>query len=142
VPIGLRAILLTGDGRAVADAIGAAVGVDEVLAEVLPTDKARAIEALQADGRRVAMVGDGINDTAARANANLGMAVVTIILVRDSLDSVPGAVVLAWRKLRIIRGNLVCEFACNVALHRRRWVSGLLNRSSRARRCRCPASSW
>ena len=123
--MGLRTVLLTGDRQGAGDAVGAAVGVDEVIAEVLPTDKAAVIEALQASGRRVAMVGDGINDAAALATANLGLAVVTgtdvamksadIILVRRNLEVVPDAIALARRTLRTIRGNLVWAFAYNVA---------------------------
>jgi len=123
--MGLRTILLTGDHRGAADIVGAQVGVDEVLAEVLPTDKAAVIQRLQASGRRVAMVGDGINDAAALATANLGLAVVSgtdvamksadIILVRRSLDVIPDAILLARRTLRTIRGNLIWAFAYNVA---------------------------
>jgi P-type Cu+ transporter len=123
--MGLRTILLTGDHRGAADIVGAEVGVDEVLAEVLPTDKAAVIQRLQASGRRVAMVGDGINDAAALATANLGLAVVSgtdvamksadIILVRQSLDVIPDAILLARRTLRTIRGNLIWAFAYNVA---------------------------
>ena len=123
--MGLRTVLLTGDRRGAAEAVGRDVGVDEVIAEVLPTDKAAVIERLQADGRRVAMVGDGINDAAALATANLGLAVVSgtdvamksadIILVRRSLDVIPDAIALARRTLRTIRGNLVWAFAYNVA---------------------------
>ena len=103
----------------------AEVGVDEVIAGVLPTEKAAVIERLQAEGRRVAMVGDGINDAAALATANLGLAVLSgtdvalksadIILVRRTLDVVPDALALARRTLRTIRGNLVWAFAYNVA---------------------------
>ena len=123
--MGLRTILLTGDHQGAADIVGAQVGVDEVLAEVLPTDKAAVIERLQAAGRRVAMVGDGINDAAALATANLGLAVVSgtdvamksadIILVRRSLDVIPDAILLSRRTLRTIRGNLIWAFAYNVA---------------------------
>lgn len=123
--MGLRTVLLTGDRLATAQAIADEVGADAVLAEVLPTDKAAAIATLQADGRRVAMVGDGINDAAALATANLGMAVVTgtdvamkaadIILVRASLDAIPDSIALARRTLGTIRGNLVWAFAYNVA---------------------------
>jgi Cu+-exporting ATPase len=108
--MGLRTILLTGDHQG---------------AEVLPTDKAAVIQRLQASGRRVAMVGDGINDAAALATANLGLAVVSgtdvamksadIILVRRSLDVIPDAILLARRTLRTIRGNLIWAFAYNVA---------------------------
>ena len=123
--LGLRTVLLTGDRDGAAEDVGHQVGVDEVIAGVLPAEKARVIERLQADGRRVAMVGDGINDAAALATANLGMAVVSgtdvalksadIILVRRSLDVVPDAIRLARRTLGTIRGNLVWAFAYNVA---------------------------
>jgi len=123
--MGLRTVLLTGDRRQAAEAVGAEVGVDEVIAEVLPTDKASVIEQLQAQGRRVAMVGDGINDAAALASANLGLAVVSgtdiamksadIILVRRDLNVVPDAIALARRTLRTIRGNLVWAFGYNIA---------------------------
>ncbi|WOQ16742.1 heavy metal translocating P-type ATPase [Raineyella sp. W15-4] len=123
--MGLRTVLLTGDHERAARAVGDRVGVDEVIAEVLPTDKAATIERLQAEGRRVAMVGDGINDAAALATANLGLAVVTgtdvamksadIILVRKNLEVIPDAIALSRRTLRTIRGNLVWAFAYNVA---------------------------
>ncbi|MCW3159021.1 heavy metal translocating P-type ATPase [Micropruina sonneratiae] len=123
--LGLRTVLLSGDRQAVADRVGEQVGVDEVIAGVLPAAKAEAIEALQAQGRRVAMVGDGINDAAALATANLGLAVVNgtdvalksadIILVRRSLDAVPDAIQLSRRTLGTIRGNLVWAFGYNVA---------------------------
>ena len=123
--MGLRTVLLTGDRQAAGDAVGAAVGVDEVIAEVLPTDKAAVIERLQAGGRRVAMVGDGINDAAALASANLGLAVVSgtdvamksadIILVRRDLSVIPDAIALARRTLRTIKGNLVWAFGYNIA---------------------------
>jgi Cu+-exporting ATPase len=105
--MGLRTVLLTGDRRAAADIVGGLVGVDEVIAEVLPTEKAAVIERLQAEGRRVAMVGDGINDAAALASANLGLAVVSgtdvalksadIILVRRNLN-----VTVQARKLTLL----------------------------------------
>ncbi len=123
--MGLRTVLLTGDRRAAGEAIGAEVGVDEVIAEVLPTDKSAVIARLQNDGRRVAMVGDGINDAAALASANLGLAVVSgtdvamksadIILVRRNLGVVPDAIALARRTLRTIKGNLVWAFGYNIA---------------------------
>lgn len=123
--LGLRTVLLTGDRRGAAERVGREVGVDEVVAEVLPTEKATVIERLQADGRRVAMVGDGINDAAALATANLGMAVVSgtdvamksadIILVRRNLQVIPDAIRLARRTLGTIRGNLIWAFAYNVA---------------------------
>jgi P-type E1-E2 ATPase len=101
------------------------MGVDEVIAEVLPADKTAVIERLQRAGRTVAMVGDGVNDAPALARADLGMAVVAgtdvavgaadVILVRDDLDVVPTAVALARRTLTTIRGNLVWAFGYNVA---------------------------
>ncbi|WP_199539093.1 heavy metal translocating P-type ATPase [Desertihabitans brevis] len=123
--LGLRTVLLTGDAPAAAEQVGAAIGVDEVVAGVLPTEKVAHVERLQSGGRRVAMVGDGINDAAALATAGLGLAVVSgtdiamksadMILVRPSLGVVPDAIALARRTLGTIRGNLVWAFAYNVA---------------------------
>ncbi|MHB1007666.1 MAG: heavy metal translocating P-type ATPase [Propionibacteriaceae bacterium] len=123
--LGLRTVLLTGDRRGAADDIGRLVAVDEVIAEVLPSEKADVIERLRSEGRRVAMVGDGVNDAGALATANLGMAMVSgtdvalksadIILVRRSLDVIPDAIELSRRTLRTIRGNLVWAFGYNVA---------------------------
>ena len=123
--LGLRTVLLTGDAQRVADAVAAAIGVDEVIADVLPGDKAGVIAQLQSEGRRVAMVGDGINDSAALATANLGMAMVRgsdialksadIILVREDLRVIPDAVQLSRKTLRTIRGNLVWAFGYNIA---------------------------
>jgi Cu+-exporting ATPase len=123
--LGLRTILLTGDRRSAAEDVARFVGVDEVVADVLPTEKAEVIQRLQAEGRRVAMVGDGINDAGALATANLGMAMVSgtdvalksadIILVRRSLDVIPDAIQLSRRTLHTIRGNLVWAFGYNVA---------------------------
>lgn len=123
--MGLRTVLLTGDSRAAAERVGDELGTDEVLAEVMPTQKAAVIERLQAGGRVVAMVGDGINDAAALASADLGLALVTgtdiamrsadIICVRHHLGVVPDAIGLSRRTLRTIRGNLVWAFAYNLA---------------------------
>jgi heavy metal translocating P-type ATPase len=123
--MGLRTVLLTGDHRAAADAVGSAIGVDEVVADVLPADKTAVIERLQRDGHTVAMVGDGVNDAPALARADLGMAVVAgtdvavgaadVILVRDDLDVVPAAVALARQTLTTIRGNLAWAFGYNIA---------------------------
>ncbi|MGH3823643.1 MAG: heavy metal translocating P-type ATPase [Pseudonocardiaceae bacterium] len=123
--LGLRTVLLTGDNEATARAVGAQVGIDEVIAEVLPPDKAAVIEALQAQGRAVAMVGDGVNDAPALARADLGLAVVSgtdvalgaadLILMRNDLTVVPSAIKLARRTLRTIRGNLAWAFSYNVA---------------------------
>ncbi len=123
--LGLRTALLTGDNAVTARAVAAEVGIDEVLAEVLPADKAVTIERLRARGRTVAMVGDGVNDAPALASADLGLAVITgtdvaleaadLILVRDDLDVVPSAVLLARSTLRTIRGNLAWAFGYNLA---------------------------
>jgi P-type Cu+ transporter len=123
--LGLRTVLLTGDSRAAAEAVAAQVGVDEVIAEVMPADKAAVVGRMQREGRAVAMVGDGVNDAAALAKADLGMAVVAgtdvalsaadLILVREDLDVVPTAIVLARSTLRTIRVNLVWAFGYNLA---------------------------
>ncbi|MFY1702920.1 heavy metal translocating P-type ATPase [Micromonospora sp. WMMA1923] len=122
---GLRTILLTGDNKAAAAAVAREIAVDEVIAEVMPGDKAVVIERLRASGRAVAMVGDGVNDAPALARANLGMAIANgtdvavgaadIILVRDDLRTVPAAVTLARRALTTIHSNLGWAFGYNVA---------------------------
>ncbi|MBB1151768.1 heavy metal translocating P-type ATPase [Amycolatopsis dendrobii] len=123
--LGLRTVMLTGDNESTARAVAAEVGIDEVVAEVLPADKASAIARLRAEGRVVAMVGDGINDGPALAGADLGMALVSgtdvavgacdLILMRTDLSVVPAAVRLARATLRTIRGNLRWAFGYNVA---------------------------
>ncbi|HEY3606745.1 MAG TPA: heavy metal translocating P-type ATPase [Pseudonocardiaceae bacterium] len=123
--MGLRTVLLTGDNAATAHAVATEVGIAEVIAEVLPDGKADVIARLRAEGRAVAMVGDGVNDAPALAGANLGMAVVTgtdvalgaadLILVRDDLRVVPCAVALARGTLRTIHGNLLWAFGYNAA---------------------------
>jgi heavy metal translocating P-type ATPase len=123
--LGLRTVLLTGDNTATAHAVAATVGITEVIAEVMPDGKADVIARLRAQGRSVAMVGDGVNDAPALAGADLGMAVVSgtdvalgaadLILVRDDLRVVPSAVRLARATLRTIRGNLLWAFGYNVA---------------------------
>ncbi len=123
--LGLRTVLLTGDNTATAAAVAAQVGIDEVIADVLPHDKAAVIEALQAQGRSVAMVGDGVNDAPALARANLGLAVVSgtdvalgaadLILMRNDLTVVPSAIKLARSTLRTIHSNLAWAFSYNIA---------------------------
>lgn len=123
--LGMRTVLLTGDDDAAAQRVATAVGIDEVRSQVTPVEKAHVITELRTAGHRVAMVGDGINDAAALAGADLGMAVVTgtdvalksadIILVRDDLMVVPDAIDLSRRTLRTIRGNLIWAFGYNIA---------------------------
>jgi Cu+-exporting ATPase len=121
----LRPVLLTGDNTRAARAVAAQVGIDEVVAEVLPAGKVQAIKQLQAAGRVVAMVGDGVNDAAALAQADLGLAMGTgtdaaieasdLTLVRGDLRTVSEAIALSRRTLRTIEGNLFWAFAYNVA---------------------------
>lgn len=123
--LGLRPVLLTGDHETAAREVARQVGIDEVVAEVLPQDKVEAIRRLQADGRSVAMVGDGVNDAAALAQADLGLAMGSgsdvaieasdLTLVRDDLRAAPSAIRLARRTLGTIKGNLFWAFAYNVA---------------------------
>ncbi|MEU1849927.1 heavy metal translocating P-type ATPase [Streptomyces sp. NPDC019990] len=123
--LGLTPVLLTGDNRAVAEAVAKAVGIDRVVAEVLPEDKVEAVRRLQAEGRVVAMVGDGVNDAAALATADLGLAMGTgtdaaieagdLTLVRGDLRVAADAIRLSRRTLATIKGNLVWAFGYNVA---------------------------
>jgi Cu+-exporting ATPase len=123
--LGLTPILLTGDNEAAARAIARQVGIDHVIAEVLPQDKVETIKHLQAEGRVVAMAGDGVNDAAALAQADLGLAMGTgtdvaieasdLTLVRGDLRAAPDAIRLSRKTLATIKGNLFWAFAYNIA---------------------------
>ncbi|MEW2263962.1 heavy metal translocating P-type ATPase [Streptomyces sp. NPDC047853] len=123
--LGLAPVLLTGDNRRVAESVARAVGVDEVISEVLPEEKVAVVERLRAEGRTVAMVGDGVNDAAALATADLGLAMGTgtdaaieagdLTLVRGDLRAAADAIRLSRRTLSTIKGNLVWAFGYNVA---------------------------
>jgi len=123
--LGLRPVLLTGDNEAVAQKVAAEVGIDEVIAEVLPAGKVDAVKQLQDEGRVVAMIGDGVNDAAALAQADLGLSMGTgtdvaieasdLTLVRGDLRAAADAIRLSRSTLRTIKGNLFWAFAYNVA---------------------------
>ena len=123
--LGLTPVLLTGDNAAAAQHVARSVGIDEVIAEVLPEDKLAVVARLQSEGRVVAMVGDGVNDAAALAQADLGLAMGAgtdvaieasdLTLVRDDLRTAATAIRLSRRTLRTIKGNLFWAFAYNVA---------------------------
>jgi P-type Cu+ transporter len=134
--LGLRPVLLTGDNETTARAVAAEVGIDEVIAEVLPSDKVDVVRRLQSEGRVVAMVGDGVNDAPALAQADLGLSIGTgtdvaieasdLTLVSGDLRAAVDAIRLARRTLRTIKGNLFWAFAYNVAAVPLA-VAGLLN---------------
>jgi Cu+-exporting ATPase len=121
---GIRTVMLTGDARPVAEAIGKELGVREVRAELLPADKVAAIESLQNEGRKVAMVGDGINDAPALAQADVGIAIgagtdvaiesAGVILIGDRLDDVLNALILGKGSYRTMTGNVVVAVLFNI----------------------------
>jgi len=123
--LGLTPVLLTGDNEAAARAVAARVGIEQVFAEVLPRDKVAVVTRLQAEGKTVAMVGDGVNDAAALATADLGLAMGTgtdvaieasdLTLVSGDLLVAADAIRLSRRTLATIKGNLFWAFAYNVA---------------------------
>jgi Cu+-exporting ATPase len=124
--LGLPIVMVSGDSRKGAEAVASEVGIDEVIAEVLPSQKADLIKKLQRQGREIVMVGDGINDAPALAQANVGMAIGTgtdiameasdITLIRGDLRAVFTAIELARRTMRTIRWNLIWAFGYNVVL--------------------------
>jgi Cu+-exporting ATPase len=123
--LGLTPVMLTGDHEAVARSVAAQVGIDEVISGVLPAGKAEAVRGLQSEGRVVAMVGDGVNDAPALAQADLGLAMGTgtdvaieasdLTLVRGDLRAAADAIRLARRTLAVIKSNLFWAFAYNIA---------------------------
>jgi len=122
--MGLKILLLSGDNKMTAAAVAKSIGIEDVLAEVLPGDKAKKVAELQAAGEVVAMVGDGINDAPALAQADVGIALGTgadvaleaadLTLIRDDLDLIPQAIKLSRQMMRIIRQNLFWAFCYNI----------------------------
>ena len=122
--LGIRVAMITGDSRTVADSVAGRIGIDEVAAEVLPADKASAVKSFQAGGKKVAMVGDGVNDAPALATANVGIAIgagtdvaiesAGIVLVRNDPRDVVGAIELSRATYRKMIQNLIWATAYNL----------------------------
>jgi P-type Cu2+ transporter len=155
--LGIRPVMLTGDNRQPAERIGAALGIEEVLAEVLPADKAAKVNELQARGQRVAMVGDGVNDAPALAQADVGIAIgagtdvaietADIVLMRSDPLDVATAVTIGRGTVRKMRQNLGWAIATTRSRFRSRPASsspGVSRCGPRSPRSRCPgrACSW